>query len=122
MFQIQPTSIFKNFLEKADRIRFDPLRDQAARVRRAKTNFIMQAVPYHRALCELEMTMPMAFLQKSDGTMTKIEHHNWPPWAIQRKKLLTEILADIQKRCFEAEGFCLPLPGRDEPKIISENP
>ncbi len=76
------------------------------RERRAKTNYLNQATPFHRALCELEAQMPITFIQNPDGTPgEKIEHFNWPPWAIQRKKLLTEICEDIKKRCFEAVGL-----------------
>lgn len=77
--------------------------------RRAIQNFLNQATPFQRSLCELESSMPLTFIQNGDGTLGKeMRRYAWPDWAIKYADALNECLEILKKRCFEAEG--LPIP------------
>lgn len=72
------------------------------RHRHATELYLRAATPYMRALCELEMMMPLAFAQEPDGTLTKLEKHDWPEWAKAQASALEGCLDSIRRRAFES--------------------
>ena len=66
------------------------------RHRRYVQRYITAATPYTRAMCELEMLMPLTFIKKADGSLEKTRDL-WPQWAKDQWKMLEQILERIKE-------------------------
>lgn len=64
----------------------------------ALQRYLDEATPIQRALCDLEMRMPVAYEKLPDGSLKPIVRHNWPEWAIRLADSYDTLLNQIKER------------------------